>query len=128
MKTLSFLPTGIANVPMVLVGNKLDRSFHRAVSEPDAYEAALSRTAAYVEVSAKNKTNVQDVFTALLIKALIPTTPKDMERRNSRRLIRRQSRSLRRSSSSGSEKSSGSQNRPCHSSTRSLEQAKCILL
>ena len=90
---------------MVFVGNKLDCSQERVVSEPDVYEAALKRSAAYVETSAKDKTNVQDVFMALIIKTLIPNEPKNMQKHNSRRLGRLPSITLRRSSSIISETS-----------------------
>ena len=124
------------DVPMVLVGNKLDCSHARTVAEIDATEAANTKQCAYVETSAKNRTNVQDVFMALLIKALIPDES-ELKRQDSgpRRLARRIGSSIKvkRSNSTGSNKSDES----CQSqancmkdddSLPPLDDIKCTIL
>ena len=124
---------------MVIVGNKLDCCGARKVSEIDASEAASEKQCAYVETSAKHRTNVQDVFMALLIKALIPD-PQDLKRQDSlpRKLVRRLGSSIKhvklnRSNSTGSNNSDESG----HSQTNSrkdddslppLDDMKCIIL
>ena len=53
---------------MVLAGNKLDLEEIREVPVCEAYTAALRLSSAYVETSAQEFTNVQDVFSAAVVK------------------------------------------------------------
>lgn len=89
---------------MVLAGNKLDLEEIREVPVCEAYTAALRLSSAYVETSAQEFTNVQDVFSAAVVKTLIPDGPKQMRKRSIRRLS---SCSLKLRRNSASEESEG---------------------
>lgn len=54
-------------LPIVLVGNKADLSEDREVSVDEGKSLAQSINAVYMETSAKNNTNVSDVFKNILI-------------------------------------------------------------
>lgn len=56
---------GIEMVPLMLVGNKLDDA-NREVPESEGQRMAKQWKCAFVETSAKNDINVQDVFEQLL--------------------------------------------------------------
>ena len=60
----------------------MDQTSTRAVSDSQGYEAALAKSAGFLETSAILGTNVQDVFMGLLIKTLIPQSAKSMAKRN----------------------------------------------
>ncbi|EOD21810.1 ras family GTPase [Emiliania huxleyi CCMP1516] len=53
-------------VPMVLVGNKVDLEGSRAVSQEEARELAISFGCAWMETSAKSRVRVEDSFFALV--------------------------------------------------------------
>jgi small GTP-binding protein len=56
--------TGPSNqIPIIIVGSKLDLEYKRAVSRTEAYELAKKNDLfGYIECSSKNGQNVQDVF------------------------------------------------------------------
>ena len=64
----------------------MDQTSTRAVSDSQGYEAALAKSAGFLETSAILGTNVQDVFMGLLIKTLIPQSAKSMAKRNGRKV------------------------------------------
>ena len=64
----------------------MDQTSTRAVSDSQGYEAALAKSAGFLETSAILGTNVQDVFMGLLIKTLIPQRAKSMAKRNGRKV------------------------------------------
>ena len=64
----------------------MDQTSTRVVSESQGYEAALAKSIGFLETSAILKVNVQDVFTGLLIKTLIPQGAKSMKKRNVRKI------------------------------------------
>ncbi|KAI1114727.1 ras-domain-containing protein [Nemania sp. NC0429] len=53
------------NVPMVICGNKADLEDQRAVPRARGFEVSQRWGAPYYETSARNKTNVDEVFTDL---------------------------------------------------------------
>ncbi|VDM96774.1 unnamed protein product [Thelazia callipaeda] len=58
---------GDKNIPIVVVGNKLDLQFHsRRVSTAEGQQLALSWNAAFLETSAKDNTSVEKIFDYLL--------------------------------------------------------------
>ena len=57
---------GLDQVPMVLVGNKVDLEGSRAVSQEEARELAISFGCAWMETSAKSRVRVEDSFFALV--------------------------------------------------------------
>lgn len=57
---------GVNNVPMILVGNKLDLDRNRAVSNETAISFARRYGLSYCEVSAKHGIGVENVFESLL--------------------------------------------------------------
>ncbi|XP_013417251.1 GTP-binding protein Rhes [Lingula anatina] len=74
----SFCPPGskkFRHIPMVLVGNKLDRAdHHRAVNSMEVNRYIESQSGcAYVEASAKKDWNIEDIFLKLFIMADLPT-------------------------------------------------------
>jgi ras-related protein O-RAL len=54
------------NIPLVLVGNKADLEDKRLVSKEEATRVAESWKVPYIETSAKNRTNVDDIFYLLM--------------------------------------------------------------
>jgi len=57
---------GDIQIPMILVGNKVDLADRREVSQQEAEGLARSWGVSYVETSAKNRVNVEKVFLALM--------------------------------------------------------------
>ena len=58
--------TGADTLPMVIVGNKADLDAQRQVSYEEGKNLAESFGAAFVETSAKNNSNVDKAFEALI--------------------------------------------------------------
>ena len=56
----------IENIPMVLVGNKIDLEETREVSKAEGLELAKIWEMPFLEVSAKQKINVDAIFTTML--------------------------------------------------------------
>lgn len=54
------------NIPLMLVGNKCDESDSREVSTANAQDEASRWRCSFMETSAKNNTNVTEMFQALL--------------------------------------------------------------
>jgi len=58
------------DVPFVIVGNKVDKSEAREVSEEEGKKFAKKYGVEYIETSAKNDMNVNKAFESLAIKIL----------------------------------------------------------
>ncbi len=58
------------DVPFIIVGNKLDKSEEREVSEEEGRKFAKKYGVDYIETSAKNDMNVNKAFELLAIKIL----------------------------------------------------------
>ncbi|XP_022193523.1 GTP-binding protein Rheb homolog [Nilaparvata lugens] len=58
---------GVANVPIVLVGNKTDLQFERMISIEEGRKLADSWNAAFIETSAKDDFAVKDLFHTMLL-------------------------------------------------------------
>lgn len=58
--------TGKVDVPIVLVGNKVDLHMERVISFDEGKRAADSMKAAFVEASAKQNNSVTEIFTTIL--------------------------------------------------------------
>jgi len=54
------------NIPMVLVGNKSDLAKKREVDTKDGKEAASEYGCHFIESSAKNDINIQEIFHSLI--------------------------------------------------------------
>eukprot|EP00052_Salpingoeca_macrocollata_P000061 m.18512 g.18512 ORF g.18512 m.18512 type:complete len:181 (-) comp10098_c0_seq1:53-595(-) len=61
------IDAGAQRQAIVLVGNKCDLSAERAVSPEEGRALAKELNAQYLETSAKNNVNVNDVFKALIV-------------------------------------------------------------
>lgn len=59
--------TGKVDVPIVLVGNKVDLHMERVISMEEGKRAADEMKAAFVEASAKQNQSVTDIFTTILM-------------------------------------------------------------
>ena len=59
------------NVPMILVGNKVDLEDNRQVSTEEAKELADSWGIEYIETSAKTNYNVKEAFENLIMKLIL---------------------------------------------------------
>lgn len=75
MTSLSYRMTNItdstdADIPVVIVGNKSDKTEERAVTEEEASGLAQSLGYKYIETSAKDNVNVNEAFDILLDKIL----------------------------------------------------------
>lgn len=59
--------TGKVDVPIVLVGNKVDLHMERVISSEEGKRAAEEMKAAFLEASAKQNQSVTDIFTTILL-------------------------------------------------------------
>ncbi|GFW21766.1 GTP-binding protein Rheb [Trichonephila clavipes] len=59
--------TGKVQVPIVLVGNKVDLHMERTVSYEDGKRAAASMNAEFLEASAKHNESVTDIFKRIIL-------------------------------------------------------------
>ncbi|GFS96315.1 GTP-binding protein Rheb homolog [Nephila pilipes] len=59
--------TGKVQVPIVLVGNKVDLHMERTVSYEDGKRAAASMNAEFLEASAKQNESVADIFKRIIL-------------------------------------------------------------
>ncbi len=67
----------IAQIPIIMVGSKLDLEYKRAVSRKDAYELAKQNDLfGYIECSSKNGQNVEEVF-AEIARLMMKNTKND---------------------------------------------------
>jgi len=71
------------NVPMVLVGNKCDLGDQRVISTDQGQELARKWSCTFMESSAKNRINVENIFTDL-IKQINKQSPPPKEKRRGR--------------------------------------------
>jgi GTPase SAR1 family protein len=54
------------HLPVIMVGSKLDLSYKRAVSSKEAYDLAKEQNLyGYIECSAKDGRNIEDIFTEI---------------------------------------------------------------
>lgn len=59
--------TGNVNVPIVLVGNKVDLHMERVITTEDGRKTAEEMKAAFMEASAKQNRSVTDLFNTILM-------------------------------------------------------------
>ncbi|KRZ78779.1 GTP-binding protein Di-Ras2 [Trichinella papuae] len=59
-------PEDIAELPVMVVGNKVDESHHREVSTESGVRLAATWKCGYIETSAKNNYNIKELFQELL--------------------------------------------------------------
>ncbi|MHA1829341.1 MAG: Rab family GTPase [Candidatus Heimdallarchaeaceae archaeon] len=64
------LQNSIGNIPIIIVGNKLDLEETRSVTKQEAEEFAKAKGTQYFEVSAKEKTNLFQLFKELALLAI----------------------------------------------------------
>lgn len=67
---LEKLRSGVGNKPFILIGNKLDLETKREVTREQAESQAKKYGVEYLEVSAKNNVNLQEMFLLLADKAI----------------------------------------------------------
>ena len=53
-------------VPIVLIGNKVDDTYHRLISKKDAQRFAIKHNMKYIETSAKHNINIENFFKILI--------------------------------------------------------------
>ena len=100
---------------MILVGNKVDLACTRQVALEDAKDAAAMYNCGYVETSAKDNVNVQDIFAEILERSF--QCDKDQEeakasKRRSLRFRRRMSSKVERLRKNSDDSNDGSEERP----------------
>lgn len=68
-KFLDIAPSGTKNIPVVVVGNKVDLDDERQIQYEDAknWVSTSMANAAYLETSAKYNINVKELFKQLLV-------------------------------------------------------------
>ena len=60
---ISTMKKATGNIPLIIIGNKLDLEEERRVAKEDAVDLARRLNATYYEVSAKMGTQVEEMFT-----------------------------------------------------------------
>ena len=61
-----FAGSNSKQLPVIMVGGKLDLSYKRAVSSKEAYDLAKEQNLyGYIECSAKDGRNIDDIFTEI---------------------------------------------------------------
>lgn len=66
---------GTQEIPMILVGNKVDLEHRREVSQQEAEHLAQSWGITYIETSAKTSVNIDKAYTNLLIEIIKSKQP-----------------------------------------------------
>eukprot|EP00128_Syssomonas_multiformis_P001737 Colp12_sorted_trinity150504_noHs@7599 len=73
--------TGNNNVPMVLVGNKIDLHMDRVVSTEEGQALATEWGCAFVEASARHNQSVSNIFVSLLLEIEKAANPGEVEQK-----------------------------------------------
>jgi Ras-related protein Rab-1A len=71
-----------AELPKMLVGNKSDLASQRQVTEKDAQEFAAKHGMTYIETSAKNATNLDELFKQVAEKSIARSRPAQLDYSN----------------------------------------------
>lgn len=102
--TVTLIFSGSDESPIVLVGNKIDLTSLREVEREQAENESGKRNCPYVEASAKQNANVEEIFMGLLTRVF------RVETKDTLSIHMRLSRRFSRKSSSSSQKSLSSDN------------------